>query len=447
MTMDRTTNRRLLFLMLICAALRLAHIVFEYNPEKTSSWESAEIARNVVNGDGYSMKLPWGPKSMLTAHMPPGVVYLLAGLYKTGVPHPHFWFLILNLIAATATLPIIFSIARMAFSPRAGWLAAILYLVDLNLSFTVTWVQETALNVFFTTAGIWAVCRAVYLWQSREPQTLSDAATDLAGIPKSTRRADFYLADLAGICFGLGALIRPVILMTATLAMLWLLSRKQVPFIARLRFAVTTTFLTIVLIAPWTVRNYAVFKQFIPICQNWAINVWLGYSEGAGGSQWNREGKLHLPTGTLAKQLASLDEERQIDEVLTQDAWNYTKKNPWSALMLRPKCFLYFWLDHNYWIDPMPIPVSSKIRIANYILVGLTFFSMLVYWRSQGIPRLLLIVMVCTAIFYTVFHADAGNRFRMQIEPIMLIFIAQLAARFLSLIGLGPKVADSPPPT
>jgi hypothetical protein len=112
--------------------------------------------------------------------------------------------------------------------------------------------------------------------------------------------------------------------------------------------------------------------------------------------------------------------------LLSAAGWQYVHAHPLEALKLRPYCFLYFWLDHNYWLDPMPFPTSWRIRGANFVLVALTALGILANWRVVGVARLLLVIMMTIALFYTVFHADIGNRFRMQMEPIMLIFVGQL---------------------
>jgi hypothetical protein len=160
--------------------------------------------------------------------------------------------------------------------------------------------------------------------------------------------------------------------------------------------------------------------------QNWAINFWLGYNPDAAGSQRRADGSILVPTGELADRLQRATSEDEIDRLLTEDAWKYVSSHPMQALSLRPFCFLYFWLDHNYWIDPPPYRVSRLIRFANYALVGLTALSLIVNWRRPGPARLLLWVLIVVSLFYTVFHADIGNRFRMQIEPLMLIYVGQL---------------------
>jgi 4-amino-4-deoxy-L-arabinose transferase-like glycosyltransferase len=355
----------------------------------------------MLAGEGYSLKLAWGGSKVPTAHMPPGLPFVLAGLYWLDLANPHLAFQLIQVVAAALSLVLVWLLGREAFSEPAAWAASILYVLDLNLSFTVTWVQETALNIFFVLAGVWFTVRA---------------QRDL------TNRS----AVLAGISFGLGALVRPVILLIMAVSLVWWVIHRAEPLRGWLRKAIVMCAVVGVIIAPWTIRNLVVFQRFVPICQNWAINFWLGYNSEAAGSQCRADGSILVPTGELADRLRQATSEDEIDRLLSEDAWSYLRQHPIDALALRPFCFLYFWLDHNYWIDPPPYSVSRLVRWSNFALVGLTAAGVLLHWRRPGVARLLLLILISISLFYTVFHADIGNRFRMQIEPIMLIYAGQL---------------------
>jgi hypothetical protein len=388
-------------LVLACLATRLFHVHFESNFGPEAGMESGAIARNLVDGHGYSLKLHWGSERLPTVHMPPGVPVLLASLYRLELENPHLVFQWLQVLAACLTLICIWALTRDAFSEPAAWVAGGLYVLDLNLSFTATWVNETALNILFVYLGLWLIVRL-------------------------DERPRYTTAFATGILFALGALVRPVMLLILALSLLWLALRRRHGFANLLRHAVVIVFTVALLLAPWAIRNYRVTGRFVPICSNWAINLWLGYNPAAGGSQFGKNGRVLHPTGELAEQLLDAKSEVEMDDLLAADAWNYIRTRPVEALKLRPYCFLCFWLDHNYWLEPMPFPVSNRIRYANYLLVALTAVALLVSWRRRGLARLLLTIMLSISFFYAIFHADIGNRFRMQIEPIMLMFIGNL---------------------
>ena len=418
-TSNSFTKQRVLLasLLLLCIGLRIHRVVIEANYEPEAAFEYGQIARNLVAGNGYTLKLGWARESMPTVHMPPGITYLLAGLYLLDLPNPHLIFQLLQVAASAATLLCIWGLAGRAFSQSAAWIAAILYTIDLNLMFTTVWVNETALNIFFVYLGLWLIV-------------------------KMDESPNYRTAAMVGICFSLGALIRPLVLLILALALLWFLYRRRHTLLIPVRHCAVTSIVVFAVLAPWTVRNYRVTGEFVPVCSNWAINFWLGYNPRAAGSQFDADGKPMRPTGELAEALLQANNEREMDRLLSDAGWEYVDAHPFEALKLRPYCFLYFWLDHNYFLDPMPFPVSWRILGANVLLVVLTGVAMLISWRTSGVARMLLVIIMTVSLFYAAFHADIGNRFRMQMEPIMLIFLGQLfvlAGRRLGLFRAPPS--------
>jgi 4-amino-4-deoxy-L-arabinose transferase-like glycosyltransferase len=81
-------------------------------------------------------------------------------------------------------------------------------------------------------------------------------------------------AVLAGVLFGLTALTRETVLYFAPLAALWLAWRAPRPA-ARLRGAVFLA-AVVLTVAPWTVRNWLVFRTFIPVSTSAGLNLWQG---------------------------------------------------------------------------------------------------------------------------------------------------------------------------
>ncbi len=394
-------------LILACLGTRLHRVLTEANFAPAAAMEYGNIARNMVAGEGYALKLVWGGVQMPTVHMPPGICFILAGLYRLDIENPHLIFQLLQVAASAVTLVCVWVLARKAFSERAAWAAAVLYVLDVNLMFTSAWVNETALNILFLYLGLWAI-----VCLDERPRARTAAAV--------------------GALFAIGALIRPVALLVLTLGLLWFLYRRRRELTVAVKQCAITSTVVVLMLAPWSVRNYQVTHKFVPICSNWAINLWLGYNPDAGGSQWSLDGKVLHPTGELALKLRQATSELEMDELLSAASWEYIEEQPMQALKLRPYCFLYFWLDHNYWLDPMPYPVSWRIRGGNFLLVGLTALAIILNIRRAGLARLLLVMMMTIALFYTVFHADIGNRFRLQIEPAMLIFVGQLLTMWWS---------------
>ena len=81
-------------------------------------------------------------------------------------------------------------------------------------------------------------------------------------------------AALGGVLLGLTALTRETVLYFAPLGALWLAWRPLRPR-ARLRGAVFLA-AVVLTVAPWTLRNWMVFRTFIPVSTSAGLNLWQG---------------------------------------------------------------------------------------------------------------------------------------------------------------------------
>lgn len=408
------TSLVLAALVVACFLLRSAHILFELRGEY-HPFESEIIAHNLVEGRGYSYS--YHGQLMPAANAPPGLVFALAALYYADVPRPEVFFRFLQALTACLALVLTWKLARHAFSERVAWVAAVLFLFDLNLSFTVLWVQETSLNILFTLAGLWTLVR------------LRDRPT-------------WQLAVLCGVLFGLGILVRPTILIILLGGLCWYvlgcavhLAKEDQDLVARssridrLKSATLIFASTLLVLAPWTIRNALVFGRPIAVSQNMGLSLWYGNNPRATGSQVDDRGDDLVAEGALRERILASQSEVEIDRAYREAALEFIRQHPARALGLRVRCFAYYWLDHNYWIDPPPFPVSWRIKGANIILVGLFAVAVVLNAGRRGSARLLLVAIAASCLTYTMIHADVGNRYRMQIEPLMLVFIAQLAVQ------------------
>lgn len=434
-------------LAVACFGLRSAHIWFELRaPWKP--FESEKIARNLVEGRGYSYE--YYGKLMPTANAPPGLVFVLASLYASGVPEPDIVFRFLQAGLAAASLILTWLLAQHAFDRRVAWVAALLFLVDLNLSFSVTWIQETALTIFFTLAALWALVRL------RE-------------------RPGWGRAVCCGLLFGLGMLVRPTLAVVFAAGLGWFLlcrrSSAGVPGVERSeppersagdslrstpgtreseqeggRFAAAliAVVTAAAVLSPWTYRNYRVFGRFIPVSQNLGLSLWYGNNPRATGSQVDAQGKDLQPErgGELWNRLVRAESEVEINQAYLDAATDFMREHPGRSLWLRMKCFAYFWLDHNYWLAEPRFPVSWRIKAANIVLVALFAGAVLLNFRRGGSARLLLATILATCLTYTLIHADVGNRYRVQIEPLILIYVAQLLVEGTDWLRRGRRGAS-----
>jgi hypothetical protein len=270
-------------------------------------------------------------------------------------------------------------------------------------------------------------------------------------------RPNMVRAVLAGAAFGCGMLVRPTVASILIVAVLWLLlqsresraggsaqrgtrnAERGAVFgndaprcrLCAAHFVVLIAAVCLVL-APWTLRNAVVFGRFIPVSQNLGLSLWYGNNPKATGSQVDARGRDLIPEGELRERIEAAESEIDIDRAYRDAAVRFIREHPARAAALRLRCFAYYWLDHNYWLATPRYSVPWWLKAGNIALVALFGVAAVYNLRLPGVPRLLLLAVAASCLTYTLIHADLGNRYRMQIEPLMLI---QIAGFLMVVIG------------
>ncbi len=186
----------------------------------------------------------------------------------------------------------------------------------------------------------------------------------------------------------------------------------------------------VLVLSPWTIRNYVVFRKFIPVAQYLGINLWNGWAPEAGGSEYQLNGDPVVMEPGLLQKARAVRNETELNDILTKAAIGYAKENPVRWMRQRCFAFLFFWHEHTFWAPHSPFRTrkSQILAIYNLGLLALFILSIGPAWKQGEFLRLLLILMFVHSMIYTFVHADIGNRYRMQIEPlILLIFSVGLA--------------------
>jgi hypothetical protein len=180
--------------------------------------------------------------------------------------------------------------------------------------------------------------------------------------------------------------------------------------------------MSIVLVAclmPWTVRNYMLFRSFVPIKAQLGVNLWLGNHSpavnqaSAGIGLWNKIEEVY-PASEVAY-LSSLNEIER-DRALRHRAVTF--------IVAHPDTFFHYVLERVYlfW-RKTAAPHGTLWDRALMGLVPLTCLGIVLSiprWRETA---LILSVFISFPVIYYVSHADF-YRFRFPIEGLMLVFVA-----------------------
>jgi 4-amino-4-deoxy-L-arabinose transferase-like glycosyltransferase len=153
----------------------------------------------------------------------------------------------LQCLVGALLVPALGLLGRSAFGERAGLAAAALAAFYPEL-------------VWFA-AHFWAeTLFTVLLWWALERLVASDA------------HGSTLAALAAGALWGLAVLTRETVLYFLPLAALWLAWRR----VGGVRRATVFFATALVVVLPWTLRNYLVFDAFVPVSTAGALNLWQG---------------------------------------------------------------------------------------------------------------------------------------------------------------------------
>jgi hypothetical protein len=92
----------------------------------------------------------------------------------------------------------------------------------------------------------------------------------------------------------------------------------------------------LVVIVPWTVRNYTVFHTFIPISTNGGYTLLTGNNPSAQGT--------YTPDDPLVTDLSKNPRDQvEMDRIAKQRAWQWIAQNPWDFVRLIPAKIWFLW--------------------------------------------------------------------------------------------------------
>ncbi|MBN1964309.1 MAG: glycosyltransferase family 39 protein [Anaerolineae bacterium] len=210
------------------------------------------LARNWANGDGYTFL----PGDVPTTYRGPGYTVVLAVVYAVfgeGGMQPVV--AVLQSVCGALTAVVIFYLGRRAFRPAVGVLAGLLGAVHPLL---IWYAPRYRYEPLFTLLFMLALLFTLHVWQERR---LRDGL-------------------LAGLFFGLASLVSQTALLAPVglFVLMLLLPGRRVQLIGPLALAGAVT---VLVVAPWTIRNYDLTGQFIPVQEGGMTQFYKGNIEYA----------------------------------------------------------------------------------------------------------------------------------------------------------------------
>lgn len=391
--------------MAVFIALRIAVLFVGPLPQGSDyGWYLAR-ATEMAAGMDYQ------ENGFITAFWPVGWPAFLAALFKLTGPSVLAGQLA-NLVLATLACLLTARLGEELFRDKmVGRLAALMLAIFPN---QIGYVPELSTELFFECMLMLAV---LLLVRERLPQAI-----------------------LAGLIFGYATLTKAQNLVLPGFVMGWIvlaapgwaMFRRWIPLGLAMYVAL------ILVVAPWTYRNWQVFGEFIPVSTNGGWTLLTGNNPEANGD--------YTPNTVLAEGL-NHDPAQQIaiDKITRQRAMDWIKANPTRFVALIPKKFIRLWLpdgesEWSFQRDYAPYDryhlIFRAVRVLNQayylLLMVLALPSIWLIWRggARGLSPFVHTPIAVCAFFTVISLAFSGqSRFHLALMPLLLLYSAWTLAR------------------
>ncbi|HEX3939980.1 MAG TPA: hypothetical protein VHX11_00695 [Acidobacteriaceae bacterium] len=256
------------------AYLTLAHTyrIRPYDGNFSFGWEMGRIARALVTGYGYSD--PFRGHTGPTAWVAPLYPLLLAAVFKVfGIfTAKSAWVILtINSFFSALTARAVWEIGARCFDRRvAQWSAWIWALYPAAMQYAVRWVWEMSL-----TTWLFAMVLVVALRMRNVGEAPSEPVGEAGAM--TLRRWGYF-----GLLWGLIGLSNPTLLIFLPVSGIWLLMGAR-DWRRPLGGAAVAALVFLACLAPWMVRNWRAFGQFVPMRGNFGAEMYLGNGPGATG--------------------------------------------------------------------------------------------------------------------------------------------------------------------
>ena len=411
--------RRWLSLIILVAVLgRIAFIVlFDHTLSlQTSGYDTYAV--NMMEGRGYTRFEDRAADSDL----PPLYPVFLVGVYTLFGRNP-IPVALVQIGLDVLVILLLFWIGRRVAGDVTGLLAAAFYGFYPYLLYQNLTLNDTGIFILFLVAGI-------------------------AAAYKAHDSQDWRWAVALGICFGLGALTKSLIVLILPMLALWWW--REIGFPAALRLSLASGIALLAVMAPWVIRNTRLHGELVILSTNGGSNLHQGNNECVADylargwdAQWVN--CLEAPPDGLS--------ETEIDSWHREQAIDYLRDNPgeWPRLfwtkfwvLWSPAIMPYDLPPDPYLIDDAVLQYNSTsfqaARVVHVLYFGplllLGIVGVALGWRDKLKIGPLVAVLLVITLTYTLFHPS--TRYRSPADP----FVFLLAGYAMTVVWawIGPRL-------
>jgi 4-amino-4-deoxy-L-arabinose transferase-like glycosyltransferase len=377
----------------------------------------SKVAINIANGQGHTYDD--GSK----ASWPPANAYFLSWFVEparseegtAGLVYTIKMMMVGQVILGSLVVPLVMLLALSLFDRRVAIAAGLI----------------AALYPTF-------VAYSHYLWA--ENAFLVPVVAGLTMAIHAQRTSGLAMASLSGGLFGLAALSRETGLVVAAACALWMVwvsaraQRRRVFMRAALMVVVA-----VLVVVPWTIRNYRVTGGFIPI----ATISWMAMAEGNifDPDDWlhpNRDVLIEFRTAwrNIQDEVGRMKFSRNvaIEEIKKeQPTWIFKKLVRTSGLLFSPDSFLFKKISRGAYgpLSMVTIRLLLVVTVASYLFIAVA--GILGIAISPERRQSLLVLVVAGSIFLVHVAAFTSSRHRLPIVALLIPYAAYAVTHWREL--------------
>ncbi|PYX07674.1 MAG: hypothetical protein DMG88_13595, partial [Acidobacteria bacterium] len=303
-------------------------------------WEMGRLARSIASGQGFTS--PTDLASGPSAWAPPLYPYLLAGVFKVFGIYSAFsaWVILtFNSVFSALTCLTLDRIGERVYGAGVGRAAAWTWAL---FPYAIYWptrvVWETSFTAFLLSLALLLTLRLA------EPRTREG---------HGTRAWILY-----GLLWGVIAVTNTAVVSMMPFCLLWLLYRGSGR--SHLAGAALCLLTTLLVTAPWLIRNYAVFGKFVFIRDNLPLELHMANNEHSAGLWTRAEHPGNNPESM--RRFQELGEMRFMEEK-QREVKQFIRDHPGTFLLFSLERAGYFWIGP----PQVNIIAGYDLRIARHV--------------------------------------------------------------------------------
>lgn len=396
----RSPRALLVAIFLLAFLMRVGYIALFVGFDSPPTYDGMSydiFAAQLARGEGYHTG--YGP----TAHKPPLYPLFLAGIYALlGIGNYIAIRMIQAIIGALSTL-IIYLLGKRMFGQTIGILAS---------------VGASVYPLF------------VYMTGELYPETLFIFLFSLLlflAFQVSTSRPtgiDSWSNALYGILFGLTTLSRPNVLIFLPVLVIWPFLNLNVKTAARTMALVLSV--TMLVVLPWTIRNYVVFGEFVFLSTEGGVALWQGNNALSAGG------------GTLANESVWPNSdypdrgfygwsdltEPESDRKFFGEGLRWIREHPRAFVSLIPQKILRAWSPISFTTQSgrTAHPLVRVILFPYLLFLLVVLYGSLTALQSWRVIFPLYTIPVLTSLQAAIFFG--GTRYSIPMAPALILFAA-----------------------